>query len=356
VSRRPSHVTVLGAGPVGLITALKLASTGRGVTVIAEHFPRFDRQLRIDAVPAALIVLLSELGISPRSIGADRVDDQRRVAWNCGEMHTSASQRTVYLERPMLELAVFETLQRNRLVRFEQRKLGKDEAMAPDFLEDGRLIDATGRGAVTAARRVRPPKPWIARTFWAPRWHRSSRLTFGIASLPDGYAYRACSATYVTVGAVGRGKVVAGSADEIAQYLRAYAAELLKEGPALQDMFANRAREASVQWAEDGAELRIGDAALARDALSSQGLATGASEALLACASSSYRDLNLIRARQRQQRGAHLRALLHIIDDCNYAARPIWQEYRAFVTAKSRDNASEMTSALRDGRIDQIAL
>jgi hypothetical protein len=106
------------------------------------------------------------------------------------------------------------------------------------------------------------------------------------------------SATYVTVGAVGRGKVAAGSADEIAQYLRAYAAELLKEGPALQDMFANCAREASVQWAEDGA-VRIGDAALARDALSSQGLATGASEALLACASSSYRDLYLIRARLR---------------------------------------------------------
>jgi 2-polyprenyl-6-methoxyphenol hydroxylase-like FAD-dependent oxidoreductase len=356
VSRRSPHVTVLGAGPVGLITALKFALSGRAVTLIAEHFPCFDRQLRVDAVPAALIALLSGLGISSRSIGADRVDDRRRIAWECDRLRTTASRRTVYLERQMLELAVFEALQRNRLVRFEQRRLSKQDMSAYGHTAGECLIDATGRAAVSATVRIRPPKPWIARTFWAPRSYRRSNSTFAITSLPDGYAYRAYSATYVTIGVVGRGNAVAGSADEITQYLRAYAVELFEDGPVLQDMFANRARAASVQWAEDGAKLCIGDAALARDALSSQGIATGASEALLAWASSSEQDLNLIRTRSRQQRGAHLRALLNIIDDCKYAARPAWQEYRAFVAAQPQGSAADVTSALRDGRIEQVAL
>ncbi len=174
MSRRLQHVTILGAGPVGLIAALKFAQTGRAVTLIAEHFPRAGQQVRIDAVPAAFVALLLDFGVSPRSIGADHVEDRRRIAWNSARLHAKPVPKTVYLERPALELALFETLQRSRAVRIEQRKFSRRRVLAHDHAPDEYLIDATGRSAATATRRVRPPKPWVARTFWAPHSRRGS--------------------------------------------------------------------------------------------------------------------------------------------------------------------------------------
>ena len=85
--------------------------------------------------------------------------------------------------------------------------------------------------------------------------------------------------------------------------------------PALSQMRANKAKPASVQWSE-GPGLRIGDAALARDALSSQGLVAGSTEGLLAAAWEDETDLRSIQARQCEQRRAHLRSLLGTIERC----------------------------------------
>jgi hypothetical protein len=73
-----------------------------------------------------------------------------------------------------------------------------------------------------------------------------------------------------------------GSFHDAAQRLRIHAPWMLEDLPAFAGLRSGGACAASVQWSE-GSGSRIGDAALARDALSSQGLATGASKALQAC-------------------------------------------------------------------------
>jgi hypothetical protein len=108
-----------------------------------------------------------------------------------------------------------------------------------------------------------------------------------------------------------------------------------------------------VQWTDGHANLRIGDAALARDALSSQGIVTGTSEALLAAAWSDDRDLRRIRMRQQEQRRAHLMSLLDVIDRCRYADHPVWRDYRAFVAAHV-DGPLQSSAALRHGKIERV--
>ena len=72
-----------------------------------------------------------------------------------------------------------------------------------------------GMAAVTASRRVKPPAPWVARTFWAERAPSDVVTAFGIAALPDGYAYRLVTAATITVGVVGRGASVRGSPQDM---------------------------------------------------------------------------------------------------------------------------------------------
>ena len=90
---------------------------------------------------------------------------------------------------------------------------------------------------------------------------------------------------------------------------------------------------ASVQWTAGGDARRIGDAALARDALSSQGLAAGISEALYAAAVVDESGESLLSLRQREQRAAHLLSLARSIAACRFRAEEAWQEYEMFVAA-----------------------
>jgi flavin-dependent dehydrogenase len=121
--------------------------------------------------------------------------------------------------------------------------------------------------------------------------------------------------------------------------------------PGLSAMSEGAAGAASVQWAE-GSPLRIGDAALARDALASQGIAAGGSEALLAAATAAQHDVDLVRVRQTEQRQAHLRSLLEAIDQSAYRDRPVWRDYRGFVAAHLGAAPAAARVALRDGRIE----
>lgn len=356
MSARASAVTILGAGPVGLVAALMLLRAGERVTIAAEAFPRAGDQRRVDAVPAAFIMLLRDFGISPESVGVDAVHLRRRLIWTSRTPQISVTPPTAYVERPKLELALFDLLQRFKSVQFDERRLKRSHALEPAGLPCRRLIDATGRAAVTATRIIRPPKPWAARTFWTPRPRSCQSPLFTVVSLPHGYAYRSYSKSYVTLGVVGRGPIVDGGKKDVARYLREFASTFLDESPSLDDMVANRAKIASVQWTEGNHRLRLGDAALARDVLSSQGIVCGISEGLLSSALRDDREVDLIRARQAEQRRLHLRSLLRMIEQCDYADRPVWQDYRAAISPASTQPAVAYTSALRFGRIRRIPL
>jgi 2-polyprenyl-6-methoxyphenol hydroxylase-like FAD-dependent oxidoreductase len=340
-------VAVIGAGPVGLIAALQLARAGHEVAVMARRLPARDDPPRVDAAPAALLSLLVELGIHPASIGATEIFTRRFVAWSSGAPRLIDGPATVHIERPALDVALLDALRRCDGVSIAVRRWDP----APDGAPVDQIIDASGRAAVTAVRRIRPDRPWVARTFSLDRAACRATADFAIAALPSGYAYRLGGASRLIFGVVGRGPAVTGPAAAVEQRIRRAASWIMEGLPSLAHMAEGAAGAASTQWTEGDATPRIGDAALARDALASQGLATGASDALLAVAAATPGDLDLMRVRQAQQRQAHLRALLGMIDESFYRQRPIWRDYRAFLAAHLGDDRVVTNVALRDGRI-----
>jgi len=350
--RREFDVAVLGAGPVGLIAALQFARTGRSVVIASNRLPAPDVARRVDAVPASFLALLVELGINPITIGADRLYHARVSAWPSAAPRVSESPPTAHVERPALDIALLRAARRAGCAIRSRFRLDASEVGGRDWMAK-RFVDASGRAAVTALRRIRAPKPWIARSFWAKVGAHDRG--FAIAQLPDGYAYRLGAASTLSFGVVGRGDAVAGSLPDIARHLRSYAPWMLEDLPSFTALRSGGACVASVQWSEGGG-LRIGDAALARDALSSQGIATGASEAMLACAMSGEDDRALIAARQREQRQAHLRALLGVLESGLYSDAPAWRDYIDFVASQRVPEVLESIVAVRGRRIQRVHL
>jgi hypothetical protein len=333
VARRWETV-VVGGGPVGLVAAL--AAARRGPTLLATRRPRLSGDARrIDVVPAPFLALLLEFGIHPAVLGVRHLHDARLVAWGSAEPAIIRGPATAHVERSALERALAERVGRTP---------GIETATLPGFPPPSlarRVIDATGRRAASARRRIHPPEPWIARTFWAPSGGgmTTAAQAFRLAALPEGYAYRLGSADAIMLGVVGAKAAVARSPPEaIERHLRACGAGWLLAGlPALGDLRPGRGGVASAQWSEgDGEVLRVGDAELARDALASQGLANGVSDALHLAAGESG---PAWAERRLEQRERHLSALLSSLGDCRFRALPAWSRYAAFLAQRNREGS-----------------
>jgi 2-polyprenyl-6-methoxyphenol hydroxylase-like FAD-dependent oxidoreductase len=354
---RDFDVAILGAGAVGLIAALQTVRSGRTAIVVTRRIPRAGDPPRVDAVPAGLLALLLDLGIDPGRIGVDRLHEARVSAWETAAPSAAKAPLTAHVERPALELALLDRLVATGGVPIVRGPCGlpAQGGAAGDCWRARMVVDATGRRALTAARRQRPARPWVARTFWTPLQSCGAEPGFAIAALPDGYAYRLASRSIACLGVVGR-LAIAGTPAAIEDVVRSHASWLLDGLPALAAMRPGAAGAACVQWTETGGHLRIGDAALARDPLSSQGLATGASEAMLAAAVRDDRDRALLAARQREQRQVHFVSLLQAIDRCRHADAPPRLAYRAFVARQIGTPEHSSTAALRGGRIEAVAV
>ena len=349
---REFDVAVLGAGAIGLIAALQFARSGRTVVIASNRLPGPGGARRVDAVPASFLALLVELGINPVEIGADRLHRARLSAWPSAAAQVSEGTSTAHVERPALDMALLQAAKRVGCAIRSRFELDAEQAGGRDW-KAKRFVDATGRAAVTAARRVGAPKPWVARIFWTPVLTHDRG--FAIAQLPEGYAYRLGAASTLAFGVVGRRAAVAGSFHDIVQHVRVYAPWMLEDLPAFARLRSGGACAASVQWSE-GSGLRIGDAALARDALSSQGLATGASEALQACAMGGEDDRVLIVARQREQRQSHLRSLVAVLESGRFSDARTWREYIDFVRSELDPEMPEWSIAVQRNRIQRVYL
>jgi hypothetical protein len=325
---------------------------GRRVVIVSNRLPAPDDARRVDAVPASFVALLVELGINPAAVGANRLYRARLAAWSSTEPIATEGASSAHLERPALEIALLAAARGAGCAIRSRFRCDGEAVGGHDWIAE-RFVDATGRAAVTATRRIHAPRPWIARTFWTSQF--TDDREFAIAQLPDGYAYRLGSASTLAFGVVGRRDAVAGSLSDIAQHLRIHAPWILEGLPPLAEWRSGRACAASVQWSEGGG-LRIGDAALARDALSSQGLAAGAAEAMQACAMRGVQDRALIVSRQREQRNAHLRALLSVLESGRYSQAPFWRGYIDFVRSQLDPEIAEWTAAVQSGRIRRVGL
>ena len=143
--------------------------------------------------------------------------------------------------------------------------------------------------------------------------------------------------------------------DLAARLWEAEAGWMLDGLPDLRAMRPGRTQPATVQWAAAGPGVRIGDAALARDVLSSQGLATGISEALYSAAIATEDDRVLFARRQLGERAAHLAALGETLARCRFREAEPWAGYRTFLVRHSASPSAPSRPSravgLRRGRI-----
>jgi hypothetical protein len=174
---------------------------------------------------------------------------------------------------------------------------------------------------------------------------------FRIAALPDGYVYRVGSNEIDSLWIAGRGGTLSASPQAIETAVRLAGAGWLLQGlPALASLHAGRAFPVSVQWAEGSAGIAVGDAALARDVLSSQGIACGLSSARYGVASESENDRALLRQHQLAERARHLQSLSQLLAVCRYADSAEWRQYRDFI-GKHLQNTPHDTIWLSEGRL-----
>jgi hypothetical protein len=77
---------------------------------------------------------------------------------------------------------------------------------------------------------------------------------------------------------------------------------------------------------------------------------------LQACAIGGEHDRALIAARQREQRQAHLRSLLGVLETGRFSKAPAWRDYSDFVRARLEPDVAEWTAALQRGSIQRVSL
>jgi flavin-dependent dehydrogenase len=344
---RLSEIAVIGSGPAAMLSALAAARGNRCVRLYVEE-PGSKPGAAIESVqaaPASIISLLVEFGVAPAQLGVSGTNSVRQIRWETEQPMAIECESGVHLERPALERALLAQVLRCNRVAIEatsyhgpswdgmQWNVGSHEA---DY-----LIDATGRRAITARCRVAPEIRWFA-SLWQFLRPRSDEAIspLAIASLPGGYAYRISSRRVVTLATVGPALGKIRRYDDLREILDQSRAAWIARGLSKPSCNLGSPTNSSVQWSADtdGSErhlVRIGDASLAREPLSSQGIAAALSDALYAVEAIDNGQLHLLEMRQREQRKHHVESLRRILARSVHCESAEWSEYRRWLEQKS---------------------
>jgi hypothetical protein len=287
----------------------------------------------VESLPAAALTLLVELGVTPDELGVAGLSRKRIVAWQNGEPQVLDGPACAHIDTAALHHALLRSAANNPAVTF---KAGLD----PSSLRPG-WIDATGRRAVSARRHIRPPRTWTA-ALVTVRADNTGELR--LAAAHDGYAYRLGSAHQTSIGWVspGRPPLTGG---QLRAYIEKRGAAWLLEGVDVPDGVFTYRRAASAAIPEPStAAIGVGDAALARDALASQGVSIGLSDAcLVADPATTVDDMT---GRRNEAILRHFRHLEQMATTCRYADSPCWARYLAWVTRASTGWSSQPTTTL----------
>ena len=279
---RNIDVIILGAGPAGLSAGLKLMQLGRRVLVVSIHRP--NRPSQLESIPN-IDVLRHAFPID--NIQDTGVIDQARtgVSWWLGKEKTT--NPVFIVERNLLDPALLTNAQSAGL---EVHLTGMDN-IKPFFYQgwnlilDGNhfrcpyIIDASGRNSSNGNRK--PLLPWKQISITGDAIIDSDAPGLWTESLPEGWlwAIRSCDnrtsvSLFTDPLSVGRdlnkywSEMISSS--RIASLIKTNSPTL-----AIRDVTP----VAAGQVIQDGI-LLVGDSALARDPLGSQGLSATISEAL----------------------------------------------------------------------------
>lgn len=314
--RHPPPVLILGSGVVAMTAALALARIGDVALSVREL--GHEAPPRVDALPLPLLALLVELGVHPAMLGVDRVHEDSLSTWENPVPSFRPIGRKVHVDRRRLEQALLDLVERHAAIRITT-------GATPEGYE--RVVDATGRRALTATSIREPPTRWLARAYSLSGSFSAAEAALRIAPLQAGYCYRLGTHDLITLGFVVPAEA-ARTSDQIAAQLAAAGADWIHAGlPPLDELEAGRGGVASVQWSVEGsAAARIGDADFAFDALASQGIANGMSDAMHLDDPPAARE-----ERAAHRRTSHVAHLLDAIGRCRFGEAPAWRDYCLFL-------------------------
>jgi 2-polyprenyl-6-methoxyphenol hydroxylase-like FAD-dependent oxidoreductase len=319
--------TVIGSGATALAAAL-FAAHGGPVDLHARS--RTPRSRSVESVPAAALTLLVELGITPDELDVVGLSSKRIVAWQDGEPQVLDGPACAHIDTAALHHALLRRAANNPAVTFRAQL--DTSALHPGW------VDATGRRAVSARRHHRPPRTWTAALVTVPS---SGPGELRLAAAHDGYAYRLGSAHQTSIGWVGPDRPPLSGAELRARVERRGATWLLDGVDVADDALTYRRAASAAVPEPSGTAVAVGDAALARDALASQGVSIGLSDAcLIADPATTRHDMA---CRRDEAIGRHFRHLAEMGATCRYADAPSWSEYLTWIGDARRVWPSEPT-------------
>lgn len=285
------HVVVLGGGPAGAATAIGLKRRGYSVTVIGE--PRRFRA--VEGVSERVFAALQSAGFE-QALAAVAPPSPRRVTWN-GQ--TSAANTERLIDREVFDRGLLADLVRHRVVLIDGRvsnwassahgaEIEVETADGPRLLRADFVVEARGRAAPFAgAPRVRGRETVSILQYWqGPQGRGSSAVeSFAdgwawMASMPDGSRYLQLTLDVATCDLPPKRL--------LGDFCRARLEELEAARPFIVDaspLGEPHARTSTPVLVEElvGERcLRVGDAAMAVDPLSGNGIFQALSSALQA--------------------------------------------------------------------------
>ncbi|WP_028630067.1 flavin-dependent monooxygenase QhpG [Metapseudomonas resinovorans] len=283
-----TEIVVLGAGPAGAAVALGLRRLGYSVRVVSE----WRRFAAVEGVSQRVLDGLRQAGLD-RALACAAAPSPRRVQWN-GDGQ-SINQECL-LDRPQFDAAIREDLRAAgievlaaRVLKVESTGDGHlihiepGEPLRADF-----LVEARGRQAPLAGGRLRGPETLSLLNQWqdAPGQPASA-----VESLPDGWAWMA----RLTDGRC-YWQITLNARDlPPKEQLPDYCAHRRSESVLVRELFGAQALQPASLHARSSTAilfheasgpnwLRVGDAAMAVDPLSGNGIFQSLSSALQASA------------------------------------------------------------------------
>ncbi|WP_341798737.1 MULTISPECIES: tryptophan 7-halogenase [unclassified Pseudomonas] len=279
------RIVVLGAGPAGAATAIGLRRLGYTVTVVSQ----WRRFAAVEGVSQRVLEGLRHAGLGG-ALGHAAMPATRQVHWNGQHLHMN---QEFLLDRQRFDRALRDDLQRAGVSVVEGRvrevvhegghrvRLDDGQVLIADF-----LVEARGRQAPLAADRLRGPETVSLLNTWqgSPTAPASA-----VESLEDGWAWMArledgrCywQVTLDAAGLPGKSELGAYCADRRCQ--SALVAELFDERARVPAQVHARSSTAIVAGECVGQDwIRVGDAAMAVDPLSGNGIFQSLSSALQA--------------------------------------------------------------------------
>ena len=367
------HIVVLGAGPAGAATAIGLRRLGYLVTVVSE----WRRFAAVEGVSQRVLEGLRHAGLGG-ALSEAAMPATRQVRWN-GE-HLQMNQEFL-LDRQRFDRALRDDLARTgvTLVEGRIREVARAEGHQVR-LDDGQtlqaefLVEARGRQAPLAADRMRGPETISLLNLWhdAPGAPASA-----VESLDDGWAWMARLADgrcywQITLDAQGVPTKAA---------LPEYCATRRRDSALVAELFGAQAMEPAQVHARSSTAIlagecvgddwiRVGDAAMAVDPLSGNGIFQSLSSALQAPVvintllrrperAALARQFHQQRVEQLFMRFARIGRDFYSQEQTR-AGLPFWARRRGWPDAQSLHLAADWQSVqvarrpvLRDGFVDE---